>query len=168
MQDHLSSEGIQEFLDHGISREEKKQIVSHLYACSQCRQEFEQYKSLYQVLETEEQYELSSNFTQNLISQLTPNQPLGKRERWNDSIFAFAGIIISLIAAFYFLGSQGIQPYIITFREMIQKIKIIPLNTDLSFFNILINPYLVAFIGIIAVILVLDRVVLNKRMLHFM
>ena len=168
MQDHLSSTDIQNFLDHTISQEEKKQLVTHLYACSQCRRELEDYKSIFQDLETEENFELPSEFTQNVVSQLTPYLPYHSKEKWSDFSFAFVGILASLIASLHFLGAERIQSYLGIFQQLLQKIKTIPLNIDSSHFNILVNPYLITFIGILAVILFLDRVVFQKRMLHFM
>jgi hypothetical protein len=168
MQDHLCGGDIQRFLDRDLSQDEKKQIVNHLYACSQCRQELEDYKSIYQLLGTEEQYELSSNFTQNVVYQLRPDQPPRNREKWADIVFALAGIIVSLIGSIYYLGSQGFQPYLESFRQLTQKINLMPQNIDSPYLDILIHPYLIAFIGILAMILFLDRVVLQKRMLHFM
>jgi len=168
MQDHLISIDIQRFLDGDISADEKKEILGHIYTCTPCRQEFEEYKSLYQVLEIDENFELSDEFTQKIVSQLTPAEAYHKREKWSDFSFAFIGILFSLMATIYYLGSKGIQTYLGSFQQLLQHMKILPLNMDSSYFDILVNPYLVAFVGILAVILFLDRVVLQKRMLHFM
>lgn len=167
MQDHLNSEDIQKFLDHDTSENEKKQIIHHINNCSQCRRELEDYKSIFQVLETEENFELTSEFTQDLLSQLTSYESHLKREKWSDFSFAFVGILFSLIASLYYLGAERFQSYLGTFELLLQKMKILPLNIDSSYFNILFNPYLITFIGILAMILFLDRVVLQKKMLHF-
>jgi hypothetical protein len=166
MQNHLRNEDIQRFLDHDTSENEKKQILNHIYTCSRCRCDLEEYKSIFQILETEENFELPIEFTQNIVSQLTPYVPYHKKEKWSDFSFASIGILFSLMVALYYLGSERIQSYLGMSQQLLQKVKIIPLNIDLSYFNILVNPYLIAFIGILAMILFLDRVVLQKKMFH--
>jgi hypothetical protein len=167
MQNHLDNEDFQKFLDNDITANEKRKYISHLNNCSECRLVLDDYKSIYLALESEEDFRLSINFTQNVVSQLALQKITVKKDRWSDRLFAFAGIVISLLVSIFYLESPEIKPYFTSLDQFFQKLKIISTNIDSIYVDLLINPYLAVFVGIIMVIFILERFVLNKRVPYF-
>jgi len=164
---HLNSTDIQRLLDQQINSEEKIYFDDHLRTCSQCRQEVENYLNIFQALAIEEKEYLPEQFTAQVLSQLTPYASVTKRSRWNEIIFAIAGILLAIVISFYYTGTGIVLLLFKDFGKIGQQVELPVFNLEFSYLDKLPNPYLVAFIGILAIILVLERVVFNRKIVHF-
>jgi len=168
MKNHLSSTDIQRLLGQEINEEEKRHFNLHLEICTDCQQEVESFRKIFLGLTTEEKILLPEQFTQEVLSQLTPLSYHQKNTRWNEIILAFAGIVLALAVSIYYSGTEFLLLLFKEFGKMGQGLQSPALQVDFSFIDKLFNPYTVAVMGILAIIVVLDRVLLNKRVVHFM
>ena len=167
MKNHLNSTDIQRFLDQEINSDEKMRINDHLKSCHRCQQEVENYQNIFDALAIEEKNFLPEQFTAQVLSQLTPYSSVSKRSKWNEIIFAFAGIMLAIVISFYYTGTETILLLMKDFGKIGRQVELPVFNLEFSYLDKLLNPYLVTFIGILAVILVLERIVFNRKIVHF-
>ncbi|UCF64364.1 MAG: hypothetical protein JSW33_00635 [bacterium] len=164
---HLNSTDIQRYLEQQINSDEKISFNDHLGSCNQCRQEVENYQNIFNALGVEEKIDLPEHFTEKIVAQLTPYSSVKKKSRWGEFIFAFGGIFLAVLITFYYTGTETILLLMKDFGKMGQKVDLPIFNLNFSYLDKLQNPYLVTIVGILAVILVLERIIFNRKMVHF-
>lgn len=78
---HLTSEQIQEFLDHGLTPREQATVQAHLSVCPHCREELEGWAFLFSDLGSLQELVPGPNFSEGVLSQLPGKQSLPSRVR---------------------------------------------------------------------------------------
>ncbi len=76
---HLTSEQIQEFLDHGLAPEEEARVQEHLSVCPRCRSETEGWSLVFSELESLPEMDPGPAFSRAVLDQLPTREPVGKR-----------------------------------------------------------------------------------------
>ena len=66
---HLTDDQIQEYLDGKVSKDSR--IADHLQSCGDCKEQIDEYSSLYSALEVDEKIGLSARFAEVVVSKIT-------------------------------------------------------------------------------------------------
>jgi len=93
---HLNDDLIQEYLDGSMAMDQKMRIQQHLDTCEECRDMLASYQDIFEILESDIEFELPKNFTRKVLRQ-THKHAVGSLQFGLMHIFFGLAAIIVLI-----------------------------------------------------------------------
>jgi len=118
---HLTDMEFQNYLD--INNPNNNRFIDdHLKRCKQCRQELKAYRLLYSNLKQDTGYNLNPGFSDAVITRIVVAQTENSQSIF-DKVLIFAGILIAIVAAGFFLDVNKIAaamagPFVPLFNTM--------------------------------------------------
>jgi predicted anti-sigma-YlaC factor YlaD len=108
---HLTDDHIQDYLDGNLATVDP--VVLHLKECPDCQKAVEYYQALYQGLEADPGFALSSDFADNVVANLPPLESPDEAEdfggiRIRDWVIWVTSIVAVLGAGLYFINPLSI------------------------------------------------------------
>lgn len=157
VEEHLTDQQIQDFLDGNLSQEQESIFRGHLQSCPQCHSELAQYRALYSELQSEMAFELSPDFSSRVITAIQAEARKAWLARLWNLLLPMFGICIGIGVMIYYVD---FKPFLKVFSDSLNpsryfdSIVMTNLKEVLIKFNLNLNLIMFAGLSLLVVILI--------------